>query len=163
MRLPFKGERNGMNVATARGAICVTGGRTFSSVWFSVSKITVKPGGLEITESPAHVWAVKREVEETKKLVKVLLRCLWTIEMSLIAISLRHKTSLSWAGDPNTEKKREEMRGKTWGSGKPATKTPKTKWTPLPQNLQAMRTWHFVPWDLYQSCGELRKEVSLNY
>jgi len=148
MRLPFEGERNGMNVATARGAICVTGGRTFSSVWFSVSKITVKPGGLEITESPAHVWAVKREMEEKKKLVKVLLRCLWTIEMSLIATSMRHKTSLSWAGDPNTEKKREEMRGKTWGSGKPATNTPQTKWTPLPQNLEAMRTWHFAPWDL---------------
>ncbi len=155
-----------MNVATARGAICVAGGRTFSSVWFSVSKITVKPGGLEITESPAHFWAVKREMEEKKKLVKVLLRCLWTIEMSLIATSLKHKTSLSWAGDPNTEKKREQMRGKTWGSGKRATNTPKTKWTPLPQNLQASRTWHFVPWDLYlqwpyQSCGELRKEVSL--
>lgn len=91
---------------------------------------------------------------------------LWTIEMSLIATSLRHKTSLSWAGDPNTEKKRDEMRGKVWGSGKPATNTPKAKWTPLPQNLQVMRTWHFVPWDLYlqrryQSCGELRKEVSL--
>jgi hypothetical protein len=41
-----------------------------------VSKITVKPGGLEITESPAHFWAVKREMEEKKKLVKVLLRCL---------------------------------------------------------------------------------------
>jgi len=40
-----------------------------------VRKITVKPGGLEITESPAHVWAVKREMEEKKKLVKVLLRC----------------------------------------------------------------------------------------
>jgi hypothetical protein len=32
MRMPFEGERNGMNVATARGAICVTGGRIFSSV-----------------------------------------------------------------------------------------------------------------------------------
>jgi hypothetical protein len=31
-----------------------------------VSKITVKPGGLEITENPAHIWALKREMEERK-------------------------------------------------------------------------------------------------